>query len=323
MHAVEIKNFGEADVLNITELPQPTPGAEDLLVRVKATALNRADLLQRRGKYHPPAGESNILGLEIAGEVAAIGHNVTRFNKGDRIFGLVGSGGYADYCLINQHCAMPIPENFSFTEAAAIPEAFLTATEALFTLGQLQAGETILIHAGGSGVGTAAIQLAKITGAKIFVTAGTDAKLAKAKALGADYAIDYKNTDFASEIQKHGGVDIIIDFLGASYFEKNLQILKPTGRLICVGLMGGTKAEIDLRQLLDKRLQIKGLIMRVRSMADKCDMAERFQKQWLPLLTKRKMQPVIDRVFPFAEVQAAHRYMESNANVGKIIIEMG
>lgn len=322
MRAITYQTFGEPSVLNIEEIPTPTPGPEQLLIQVKAAALNRADILQRRGKYPPPQGESDILGLEIAGEVAAVGQNVTDYKIGDRVFGLVGSGGYAQYCVIDSHVAMRIPDTMSFIEAAAVPEAFLTALEALFTLGNLQPDESVLIHAGGSGVGTAAIQLAKFCGATVYTTVGHTEKISRVKLLGADYVIPYKNSDFANEIQQQGGVDVIIDFIGARYFENHLALLKTLGRLICVGMMGGSNAQIDLNLVIKKRLQIKGLIMRARSLSDKRHMSQHFSKTWLPHFESGKIHPVVDSVFPFNEVHAAHTYMEHNANIGKIILQI-
>jgi putative PIG3 family NAD(P)H quinone oxidoreductase len=319
MRAITCKQAGEPDVLTIVDIPKPTPASTQLLIHVKAAALNRADILQRRGQYAPPPGESEILGLEIAGEVVQVGTAVTHFKLGDRVFGLVGSGGYADYCVIDAQTACFIPEKFSYLEAAAIPEAFLTANEALFTLGNLQPGETVLIHAGGSGVGTAAIQLAKYIGATVYTTIGRNEKINAVKSLGADHVINYKSTDFAAEIQN---VDVIIDFIGASYLAKHLAMLKPSGRLICVGMLGGTRAEINLNVILTKRLQIKGLIMRARTLEDKRAMTYNFNQRWLPLLSTGQLHPIVDSVFAFEEAQKAHAYMESNANIGKIILQV-
>jgi putative PIG3 family NAD(P)H quinone oxidoreductase len=323
MRAITLKNFGGPDVLTQTTVPQPVPAANQILVHVKACGLNRADLLQRRGKYPPPTGESDILGLEIAGNIAAMGADVSGFGVGEKVFGLVAGGAYADYCLIDQGSAMPIPENFSYVEAAAIPEAFLTAQEAVFTLGQLQPNESILIHAGGSGVGSAAIQLARQLDAVIYTTAGSAEKIAKIKNFGADYIFNYKEQDFAEEIMlltENHGVNVIIDFIGAEYFMQHLRILSTKGRMSLVGLMRGTKAEADLGLIHQKRLQIKGLVMRRQTLAEKRRITQHFAQHWLPLFVSGKLKPVIDSVFPFTEVQAAHEHMENNLNVGKIIL---
>ena len=323
MKAIILKKFGGPEVLEVSEIPQPEPGPEQILVRVKACALNRADLLQRRGKYAPPAGESDILGLEIAGNIALLGANVKNFKIGERIFGLVASGAYAEYCLLDQGMAMRIPEKFSYQEAASIPEAFLTAQEAVFTLGQLQPKESILIHAGGSGVGSAAIQLARQVDAKIFTTTSDETKFAKISAFGADEILNYKKQDFAAEIFRltnDEGVDVIIDFVGAVYLAQHLRLLQTAGRMTLVGAMGGNKSEIDIDPIRVKRLQIKGLMMRFRPLAEKRLITQHFQEKWLPLFNNGKLVPVIDTVFDYQEVQAAHEHMENNRNVGKIIL---
>jgi NADPH2:quinone reductase len=324
MHAVILNGFGGIEVLTIADVPQPLPNPEQVLVHVKACALNRADLLQRRGKYPPPAGESDILGMEMAGQIVAMGENVTGFGIGEKVFGLVGSGAYAEYCLIDQGMVIPIPAHLSYIEAACIPEAFLTAHEAVFSLGQLQKNETILIHAGGSGVGSAAIQLAQQMHATIFTTVGSAEKAHKIKNLGAHEIINYKQQDFAAEIMRtteQRGVNVIIDFVGASYLAAHLQLLQIGGRLSLVGLMSGTEAPIDLQQIQKKRLQLKGLAMRTRPIAEKRAVTATFKTRWLPLFETGKLKPVLDSVFPFTDVQAAHQHMEKNLNVGKIVLQ--
>jgi putative PIG3 family NAD(P)H quinone oxidoreductase len=323
MHAVTLNGFGGTDVLTIAEIPQPTPGPEQVLVHVKAAALNRADLLQRRGKYPPPPGESDILGMEIAGQIVAMGEEVIGFGIGEKVFGLVGSGAYAEYCLIDQGMVMPIPEHLSYIEAAAIPEAFLTAQEALFSLGQLQPHESVLIHAGASGVGSAAIQLAHQMQATVYTTVSSADKMAAVKSFGADEIINYKQQDFATEIRRathNEGVNVIIDFVGASYLADHLDLLKIGGRLIIVGLMGGTQTEINLQPIQRKRLQLKGLAMRTRPLAEKRAVTHAFQTHWLPLFKSGKLKPVIDSTFPFKDVRAAQQRMEDNLNVGKIVL---
>lgn len=320
MRAIKLTQFGSPEVLMMGEASKPIPGPEELLVRVKATALNRADLLQRRGKYPPPPNESSILGLEIAGIVEACGNQVTHYAPGDRVFGLVGGGAYAEYCVIDHKIAMPIPANLSFIEAAAIPEAFLTANEALMTLGELNSNETVLIHAGGSGVGSASIQLAKAFNTTVYSTTSTLTKIEKIKKLGADYVFNIKDVSFLETLQKTRTIDVILDFLGASLFQQHLSILKSGGRLICIGLLEGDTATISLDKILSHRLQIKGLIMRMRSREDKRAITERFTKRWLPLFATNKLYPVIDSVYPLEEVITAHEHMEKHANFGKIIL---
>ena len=325
MKAITRTGDGGPDVLQLSKVPPPQPNETQLLVNVRATALNRADLIQRRGEYPPLQGESEVLGLEIAGTVANIGTEVTGFNKGDRVFGLVGGGGYAEQAIIDYRMAMAIPDEWTFEQAAAIPEVFFTANENIFTLGKLSAGETILIHAGGSGVGTAGIQIAHHAGARVFVTAGTADKIEKCKALGAIAGINYKQTDFANEIQRltdNTGVDVVLDFIGAPYLERNLQILKIKGRLLQVGLMGGVTTEIDLGTVMRKRLKIIGSVMRPQSLQEKIDITQRFAQRWLPELKTRKLKPIIDSIFPLAQAREAHEYMEANKNFGKIILKV-
>jgi putative PIG3 family NAD(P)H quinone oxidoreductase len=255
--------------------------------------------------------------------VEAVGTAVHNFVPGDRVFGLVGGGGYAEQALLDARMAMPIPAGWSFVEAAAVPEVFLTANETLFTLGQLTAGETVLIHAGASGVGTAGIQMAHHMGAQVLTTAGSDEKVARTVALGADVGINYKTEDFAArvhELTNKAGADLVQDFVGAAYWSRNLQCLKVGGRLVLVGLMGGANVEADLNLMLRKRLHIIGSVMRSQPLANKIAMTQRFRERWLPLLASGTIHPIIDTSFPLAEAAAAHRYMEENRNVGKIIL---
>ena len=325
MKAIIRTGDGKADVLQLGEIVAPEPTATQLLVDVKATALNRADLIQRRGGYPPPPGESEILGLEIAGTVSAMGDAVTGFAKGDSIFGLVGGGGYAERAVIDYRIAMPIPNQWTFEHAAAIPEVFFTANENIFTLGELSAGQTILIHAGGSGVGSAGIQMAHHAGARVFVTAGTPEKIEKCKELGAVDGINYKTDDFVTEIEKlteGEGVDTVLDFIGAPYLERNLAILKTKGCLLQVGLIGGATTEINLGTVMRKRLRIIGSVMRPQSLDEKIAITQRFVRRWLPALKAGTLRPVIDKVFPLAEARHAHEYMEANRNFGKILLKV-
>ena len=265
MKAIIATGDGGPEVLRLGEIPSLTPSPAQLLVNVKATAVNRVDTIQRKGAYPVPPGESAILGLEIAGTIEGMGDETTGFMPGDRVFGLIGSGGYAEQAVIDYRMAMPIPDGWSFEQAAAIPEVFFTASETLFTFGGLSTGETVLIHAGGSGVGTTGTQMAHQMGARVFITAGSAEKLERSKALGCTEGINYKEADFAEEVMQltdGEGVDVVQDFIGAPYLERNLSILKPRGRLVVVGLMGGGIGEIDLGLVLRKRLQIFGSVMR-------------------------------------------------------------
>ncbi len=326
MKAIIRRRDGGPEVLQIDDVPSPTPTPTQLLVDVHATALNRADLIQRRGGYPPPPGESEVLGLEIAGTVSAIGDTVdSKVSEGDRVFGLVGGGGYAEQAVIDHRMAIPIPDAWSFEQAAAVPEVFFTASENIFTLGRLAAGETILIHAGGSGVGSAGIQISRHAEAKVFVTAGTKKKIDKCKELGAIEGINYKTTDFATEIQQltdGKGVDVVLDVIGAPYFERNLSILKTNGRLLQVGLIAGATTEINLGTVMRNRLQIIGSVMRPQAIDEKTAITQRFIGRWLPELKNGTLQPIIDAVFPLAQAQHAHEYMEANRNFGKILLKV-
>ena len=324
MKAITFATYGGPDVLRLEDVAEPVPTPNDLLVRVRASALNRADTMQRRGHYPPPPGESDILGLELAGEVEAVGANALGFKTGDRVFGLIGGGGYAEKACIDHRMAMPIPHDWDFVKAAAVPEVFFTANETLFTLGRLDAGETVLIHAGASGVGTAGIQMARQTGARVLVTVGSQEKVARTEALGAEAAINYKITDFAKRVLEltDGGVDLVQDFIGAAYWQNNLKCLKTAGRLVLVGLMGGARVEADLGLIMRKRLQVIGSVMRSQPMENKIAITERFRSRWLPELENGRLQPLIDNSFPLAEAAEAHQYMEENRNVGKIMLVM-
>ena len=325
MQAITITAPGGPDVLKLGTVPDPIPSPEQILVRVRATALNRADTLQRQGQYPPPPGESAILGLELAGEVEAVGSAVTTIAVGERVFGLVGGGGYAEKAVIDARMAMPIPEGWSFAQAAAVPEVYFTAQETIFTLAGLKRGETILIHAGASGVGTAGIQMARETGATVLVTAGSAEKIQRCVDLGATAGCNYKEQDFAEWVQhatNGKGVDVIEDFIGAAYWDRNLKSLTLGGRLVLVGVMGGVKVETNLGLILRKRLQVFGSVLRTRTLADKIDITRRFQANWLPLLTAGRIEPIIDCRFPLEQAAQAHQYMEDNKNFGKIILEV-
>lgn len=320
-----MKQPGGPEVLVPGEVETPVPGEGQILVRVVYTALNRADTLQRQGLYPPPPGDSEILGLELSGQVAALGEGVEGFEPGEGVFGLVGGGGYGENALLDAKMAMKMPEGMSFAQAAAISEVFFTANETVFELGRLTAGETLLVHAGGSGVGTAVIQMAKEAGARVLFTAGSPEKIEQAMKLGADEGINYKTHDFAEEVRRltgGEGVDVIEDFLGASYLEKNISLLKTRGRLIIVALMGGAKTEINLSLVLRKRLEILGSVLRARTLEEKRAVTERFALRWLPKIVSGQIHPVIDSEFPWEQAAKAHQYMEENKNFGKILLKM-
>ena len=324
MKAVVVKEPGGAEQLLFKDFSKPVPGKGEILIKVKASAINRTDIVSREGKSGYMANP--ILGIEVSGEVVetGVGANI---QTGTRVMGLVNGGGYAQYALMPADRAMKIPDNLSFEEAAAIPEVFLTAYQTLFWLGELTDQETVLIHAGGSGVGTAAIQLAKkLTKAKIITTAGSKGKLDFCHSLGADICINYKEQSFDEEILKatnNQGVDVILDFIGASYWEKNLKSIKTDGRWVLIGILGGTVVEkVNLLELLLKRVQLKGTLLTPRSDEYKKELTEEFVTKAMPLFRKHEIKAIVDHVFPFEEVQRAHEHMEANKNVGKIILQV-
>jgi len=325
MKAIIVRTPGGPEQLYIGEGEIPNPSDYQVLVRVEATALNRADTLQRAGKYPPPAGASSILGLEIAGRVVETGKSVSRWKTGDKVFGLLPGGGYAQYAIIHEDMAMAVPGGMSMEEATAIPEVFLTAFQALQWLGKVKAGETVLIHAGASGVGTAAIQLVREMGAQVIVTASAT-KHQTCQALGATTVIDYKTTLFASKVQEvtnGNGVDVIIDFIAADYFQLNIDSLALDGRLILLAtLSGGKVKEFDLRKILSKRLQVIGSTLRSRSQEYQINLTREMAAFALPRFGDGRLKPVIDRVLDWKQVQEAHQLMESNQNTGKIVLKV-
>ncbi|MGI8543967.1 MAG: NAD(P)H-quinone oxidoreductase [Aridibacter sp.] len=326
MKSVYIKEFGGAENLEIREVEKPVLSqANQVLVNVKAAALNRADILQRKGFYPAPKGfPERILGLEFAGEVAEIGEDVSGFEVGKRVFGITAGGGQAEFVLTEENQLAQIPENLSFTEAAAIPEAFITAYDAVWTQGNLQKSETLLIHAVGSGVGLAALQIAKAKGNKVIGTSRTQNKLDECKKFGLDIAINTGEIkDFDKIIKKTNekGVDVILDLVGANYFEANLQSLALKGRLVLVGLVSGRKAEFDLGMALTKRLKIIGTVLRSRAAEEKAVAAANFIREVLPLIEAGKIKPNLDKVFKMENVRAAHEYLESNESFGKVVLK--
>ena len=327
MKAVYIREFGAAENLEIREIENPPdPKDSQILVNVKASALNRADILQRKNLYPAPAGfPERIPGLEFAGEIARIGDSAEDFKIGDRVFGITAGGANAEFLLTQESLLAKIPENLNFTQAAAVPEAFITAHDALFTQGKLQKGETVLIHAVGSGVGLAALQLAKAHGAKTFGTSRTAEKLQKCLKIGLDEAINTSEADFAEIIKEKTfgrGVDLILDLIGASVFQKNLESLTLKGRLILIGLLGGAKSEFNLGTALSKRLKIIGTVLRSRDETEKAEATAKFVSEVLPLLETGKIAPNIDKIFPIEEAAKAHKYLESNKSFGKVVFEI-
>jgi len=324
MKAVLITEPGPPAVLRIREVPEPQPAEGDLLIRVKATSLNRADLLQRRGMYPPPAGtREDIPGLEFSGTVLESREPESRFKTGDRVMGLLPGEGYAELVRTPAVTVMPVPRNLSFEEAAAVPEVFATAYDALFRQVGLKEGERLLIHAVGSGVGTAAVQLSREAGVIVFGTAGSKEKLSKATELGLGVGINYRTTNFVETVMHqtdNAGVDAILDLVGAANWEGNLSVLRPTGRMIIIGLVSGSKVEADLSVILRKRLRLMGSVLRFRTLVERTQLAHLMNENVLPLFEQGRLTPVIDRVYPWQEVSAAHTYMEENRNFGKIVL---
>lgn len=324
MKAITVKQPGGAEQLQVEDHVKPIPKDGELLIKVKAAAVNRTDIMNRESR----SGylDNPILGVEVAGTVEKAGAGV-KIEVGTHVMGLVNGGGYAEYVVMPAERAMMIPKNLSFEEAAAIPEVFLTAYQTLFWIGQLRADENVLIHAGGSGVGTAAIQLAKQIGkANVITTAGSKKKLDFCRSLGADVCINYKEQNFDEVVlnsTKNQGVDLILDFIGASYWSKNLASIKVDGRWVLIGILGGAEIKkFNLMDLMSKRIQLFGTLLTPRSDAYKAALTSEFYSKTLELFCNNKLRPVIDHVFPFDQIQQAHEHMENNKNIGKIILKV-
>jgi len=301
----------------------PVLGPDEVLVDIHATALNRADLMQRAGNYPPPPGAPEILGLEMAGQIAAIGANVSQWDIGERVCALLPGGGYAEQVVVPEGMLMPIPNGWTYTQAAAMPEVFLTAFVNMYMEANLQTGETVLMHGGASGVGTAAIQLAQATGNPIIVTASSVEKCDACLKLGASLAINYKEKDFVEEVRTFtngAGVDVIMDMVGANYLERNLSLLKLKGRLVFISMLSGGQTQINLGALMGKRLRLIGSVLRSRALAEKLEIKERFMANFWPLLEEGKIQPVIDSVYPITQANEAQQRMADNLNIGKIVL---
>lgn len=319
-----LESYGGPEVLTIREVPDPVPSPEEIEVAVAATALNRADLLQRMGLYPGPKMENEIPGMEFSGVVSAVGASVDRWQVGDEVMGIVGGAAYAERLVIHQRQVMPVPSSIAVADAAAIPEVFLTAFDALVVQGGLTSGRWALVHAGASGVGTAAIQIAKGIGARIAITASAG-KLDRCRLLGADLAIDYRTEDFVEAVAAATdgrGVDVVLDVVGGEYTIDNIKALKVTGRLIQVGVMGSQTVELPLGMLLPKRVSIIGTVLRARPLEEKIALTQRVEAELLPLFDSGALAPVIDSRYPFEQIADAHAYMASNANVGKILIDI-
>lgn len=323
MTAIAIPTPGGPEVLVPQERDVPKPGAGEILVKVAAAGVNRPDVTQRKGHYPPPPGAPDIPGLEIAGEVVALGDGVTRWKLGDQVMSLVVGGGYAEYCLAHESHALPVPKGVSMVEAAAIPETFFTVWHNVFERGALQSGETLLVHGGSSGIGTTAIQLGKSFGARVIVTAGSADKCDACRKLGADVAIDYKTQDFVAVTKEQTGgkgANVILDMVGGDYIERNYEAAAVEGRIVQIAFMGSPKSTVDFRRIMLKRLHHTGSTLRSRSIEDKGAIARAIGAKVLPLIEAGKVKPILFKTFPLREAAAAHALMESSAHIGKIVL---
>ena len=321
MKAIEIENGrGPADALRLTTRPLPAPGPGEIRIRVRAAGVNRPDIVQREGRYPPPPGASDILGLEVAGEVDAVGDGVARWAVGDRVCALLGGGGYAECAVVDARHALPIPDGLDFTQAAALPETVFTVFANVFEGGGLKAGETLLIHGATSGIGVMAIQMAKAAGARVIATSRGAAKAEAARALGADVSLDATEHDLAAAIQEAGGADVVLDMVGAAYAELNLNALKPGGRWVVIATLTGAKAEIDLMRIMLKRIVLTGSTLRSRPADEKARLAAAVEATVWPWVASGAVRAQVEATFPLAEADAAHAHLEAGAHVGKVVL---
>jgi putative PIG3 family NAD(P)H quinone oxidoreductase len=321
MAAIEIRD----GKLHPTRRPVPTPAASEVLVRVAAAGINRPDILQRKGVYPPPAGVTDIPGLEISGTVVAKGKSARGVRNGQAICALTAGGGYAEYCAVPAAQCLPVPKSIGMIAAAGMPETFFTVWRNLFDIAGIKKGDTVLIHGGASGIGTTAIQMAKHAGARVFITAGSDEKCRGCRKLGADLSINYKRFDFVGQVMtatKGRGVDIILDMVGGDYVPRNLKILAPHGRHVSIAVQQGRKCEVDLLDIMQRQITLTGSTLRAQPVATKAAIARHLRKKIWPLVSARRITPVIDRIFPLADAQGAHDYMESGVHFGKIILKI-
>jgi len=326
MRAIRIEEAGGPDVLCVASVPVPVPLESEVLVRVEAAGVNRPDVLQRLGKYPLPPGASPLPGLEIAGEVVELGNNARRWSPGDRVMALTHGGGYAEYCRVHEGHCLAIPENFTATMAAAIPETFFTVQYNLFMRAGLSAGETLLVHGGSSGIGTTAIQLANAKGAVVLATAGSDEKCRFCEKLGSAHAINYRSDDWVQKVSvltDERGVDVVLDMVAGAYVQKNIEVLSRDGRYVIIGFLQGWKAEVDFRPVLARRITITGSLLRPQMIEEKAAIAASLQDEVMPLLASGAVKPVIHATFPLAQAADAHRLMESSNHMGKIVLEVG
>jgi putative PIG3 family NAD(P)H quinone oxidoreductase len=323
MRVIEISEFGAPEVLRMAERPTPTPQPGEVLIKVVAAGVNRPDVIQRYGKYAPPPGASDIPGLEVAGHIAAKGEGVVQWQEGDAVCALVSGGGYAEYCVAPQSQCLRLPSRLTLVEAAAVPETFFTVWTNVFERGRLHAGETMLVHGGSSGIGTTAIQLGVAFGARVFATAGSDAKVKACEALGAARAVNYRTTDWVAafrEATQDRGVDLVLDMVGGDYVARNLEVLAVEGRLVQIAFLKSSKVELDLMQVMRRRLTITGSTLRPRSIEEKGAIARQLAEKVWPLFEDGRIRPVIHAEFPLERAADAHRLMEASQHIGKIVL---
>lgn len=316
MHAIVIREPGEPDVLEWTEVPDPEPGPGQVLLDVVASAVNRADVMQRRGFYPPPPGAPEYPGLEASGRIAALGEGVTGWQVGDEVCALLAGGGYAERVVVPASQVLPVPKSVDLVQAAALPEVVCTVWSNVFMLGELRAGETFLVHGGGSGIGTMAIQLARANGARVACTVGSDEKAARCRELGADIVINYRKDDFVTS----GPYNVVLDNMGAKYLARNVDSLAADGRLMVIGLQGGTKAELDMGKLLGKRAKVHGTGLRSRPLDQKGAIVAAVREHVWPLIESGDVRPVVDRTLPMSDAAEAHRILERSDHIGKILL---
>ena len=323
MKATVVDSDSPDHSLSWRDVPDPPCGSEEVLVDIHATAVNRADLLQRSGHYPPPPGASPYLGLEMSGTVAAVGASATGWQPGDRVCALLAGGGYAEKTAVHHQMLVPVPDHWSFTAAAAVPEVCYTAFLNLFLEAGLKSGETVLIHGGASGVGTAAIQLAREAGCRVVATAGSQEKVDRCRSLGAELVVNYRNRDFADAVLDHcDGVDVILDIVAGSYLEQNLKSLKLCGRLVVISLLGGSAGSLDLAAVLGKRLRIIGSLLRSRPLEEKIAIVSQFDDRFWQLLVDGRVAPVIHQVLPVTAAEEAHKILANNRNIGKVLLQI-
>ena len=327
MRTIVVSRFGGPEVLSLVERDRPEPTRGEVRVRVRAAGVNRADIVQRIGRYPAPSdAPADVLGLEFAGEVESLGTGATAWKVGDRVFGLVGGGAYAEALVTHERLLAAIPASMSFTDAAAAPEAFITAYDAMIVQGKLAMGETVLVHAAGSGVGTAAIQLARLSGAHSIGTARSAQKLERARELGLDHGIAVTGPAFADDVMRltgGRGVEVVLELVGGDYLREDLASVTSEGRVILVGLMAGASTTLDLGTVLRKRVTVRGTVLRSRPLEQKLDAMQAFVRHVVPLLAKGALRPVVDRVLPLADAAAAHTYVEQNQSFGKVVLDCG